>query len=123
MKEQTPVTGMEKMAEDTALGRMPGVDGVQLRRGKWMERNVGVGFLTREGPVVREIVDTATERGSRKQSSSGADPRGISGFMLGNVAEAVVKQSPSTVLVIKPRRQRSRPPLQGQRVPGGRCGH
>ena len=102
VKEQTPVTGMEKMAEDTALGRMPGVDGVQYAEKMAATRNISVEFLTREGPVVREIVHTATERGVETIVIGSSDPRGISGFMLGNVAEAVVKQSPCTVLVIKP---------------------
>jgi nucleotide-binding universal stress UspA family protein len=102
VKEQTPVTGMEKMAEDKALGRVPGVDGIQYARKIAAMRNVSAEFQTREGPVVREIVQTATQTGAEAIVIGSSDPRGISGFMLGNVAEAVVKQSPCTVLVIKP---------------------
>jgi nucleotide-binding universal stress UspA family protein len=102
VKEQSPVTGMEKMAEDSALGRMPGVDGMQYARKIAALRNVSAEFQTRTGPVVREIIQTATQAGAETIVIGSSDPRGISGFMLGNVAEAVVKQSPCTVLVIKP---------------------
>lgn len=102
VKEQTPVTGMEKLAGDSALGRVPGVDGIEYARKMAATRNVSAEFLIREGPVVREIIQAATRSEAEAIVMGSSDPRGISGFMLGNVAESVVKQSPCTVLVIKP---------------------
>jgi nucleotide-binding universal stress UspA family protein len=102
VNEQTPVTGMEKMAGDSALGRVPNVDGIQYASKIAAMKNVRAEFITREGPVVAEIIHTAVKQGAQAIVLGNSDPRGISGFMLGNVAESVVKHSPCTVLVIKP---------------------
>lgn len=100
--EQGPVTGIEKMAEDKALLRMPGVDGVDYARQTAASSRVDAEFITREGPVVKEIIDTATARDVRMIVVGTSEPRGIDGFMLGNVAEALVRQAPCSVLVVRP---------------------
>src|SRR5512136_2392419 len=54
--------GMEKIAEDSALMRTAGIDGVAYAQD--MARKGGVPFevVLREGAVVGEIVRTATEK-------------------------------------------------------------
>jgi nucleotide-binding universal stress UspA family protein len=102
VKEQTPITSMEKMAGDSALARVPGVDGLDYARKMAGMRNVSAEYITKDGPVVGEIIHMATKVGAETIVIGSSDPRGISGFLLGNVAESVVKLSPCTVLVIKP---------------------
>lgn len=102
VKEQTPITRMEKLAEDAALGRLADVDGIEYARKAAARLNVSAEFLTREGPVVGQILQTASEKGADIIVIGSSDPRGISGFILGNVADTVVRQATCSVMVIKP---------------------
>jgi nucleotide-binding universal stress UspA family protein len=100
--EQGPVTGIEKMAGDKALLRIPGVDGVDYARQMAAGSKVDTKFITREGAVVREIIDTAVGQNARMIIVGTSEPRGFDGFMFGNVAEALVRQAPCSVLVVRP---------------------
>ncbi|WP_048198591.1 universal stress protein [Methanocella arvoryzae] len=102
VREQGPVTGIEKMAENSALRRKPEVDGMEFARRLAGSQSVAAEFLTRDGPVVGEIIRTAADIKADMIIMGASDPRGISGLLLGNVAEAVVKQAHCSVVVIKP---------------------
>ncbi len=100
--EPVPMTGIEKMSEDTVLQRSLGVDGVEYALKMAARAKVAAESIHKEGPVTGEIVYTASKIGAEMIVMGASDPKGIPGLLLGNIAEEVVKRAACTVLVIRP---------------------
>lgn len=102
VREQSPVMPIERLAEDAALMRSERIDGANYAA-RLAERNhVSYKVHIRDGPVVGEILKAAEELQVQMIIMGSSNPRGLSGWFLGHVAEAVLKSAPVTVTVVKP---------------------
>lgn len=98
----SPLVGIEKLAEDYAVGRMCKVDGIWFAEQYAGEQKVPLTVIRRDGPVAGVIVGYATEVGAELIIMGSSNLRGIAGFVLGDVCEAVLRLSPCTVWAVKP---------------------
>jgi len=102
VKEATPITPIEKLAEDAALMRTIRVDGMEYAKKIAERAQIPFDLKIRDGSVVGEIIKTAEEFNVDQIVMGSSNPKGLSGFFLGHVAEAVIKAAPFSVTVIKP---------------------
>lgn len=102
VREQGPVMPIERLAEDAALMRSERIDGVNYAARMAEKNRINYKIHVREGPVVGEILKAAEELQVQMIIMGSSNPRGLSGWFLGHVAEAVLKSSPVTVTVVKP---------------------
>jgi nucleotide-binding universal stress UspA family protein/uncharacterized membrane protein (DUF485 family) len=102
VKEPNPVMPLERLAEDTVLMRAERFDGIEYAKRLADQENVAVELQTREGSVAGEIIKTAEELGVDMIVMGSSNPKGLSGFFLGHIADAVIKATPISVMVIKP---------------------
>ncbi len=96
------LVGIEKLAEDYAVGRRCKVDGVWFAEQYAREQKVQVTTIRRSGPVAGIIVDYASEVGADLIVMGSSNLKGVAGFVLGDVSEAVLRLSPCTVWAVKP---------------------
>lgn len=100
--EQRPIIQIEKAAEDQALKRPEGEDGVEYAKELAAEAKVPYKIILREGPVVGEILRVADETGADHIIMGTSSLKGFNRLYLGSVAKSVVNQSPVSVMVVKP---------------------
>lgn len=93
--------GMEKLAEDSALMRTAGIDGVAYARDLATKNGVPFDIIYKEGAVVGEIISVATERGTDIIVMGSATIKGLPGLYLGSVSKGVLKEAPCDVVVVK----------------------
>jgi nucleotide-binding universal stress UspA family protein/uncharacterized membrane protein (DUF485 family) len=98
----SPLIGIEKLAEDYAVGRRCKVDGVWFAEAYAQEQKVPFRTIKREGPVAGIIVEYANEVSAELIVLGSSNLRGVAGFVLGDVSEAVLRLSPCTVWAVKP---------------------
>ena len=93
--------GMEKIAEDSALMRTAGIDGVAYASD--MARKSGISFeaVYKEGAVVGEIVRTAQDADVDIIVMGSSTIKGLPGLYLGSVSRGVIKNAPCDVVVVK----------------------
>lgn len=102
VEEQAPMVNIERIAESSALMRPEVHDGVRYAEELAAMEKVPTKAVTKEGPVVGEIIRTAEEEGSELIVLGTSSLRGLNRLYLGSVAKAVVSQAPTSVVVIKP---------------------
>ena len=102
VKESSPITPIERLAEDTILMRTTRVDGVEYAKRLAEKEGVSYDLQIREGPVAAKIINAAEELNVDLIVMGSSNPKGLSGFFLGHVADAVIKSTPISVTVIKP---------------------
>jgi nucleotide-binding universal stress UspA family protein/uncharacterized membrane protein (DUF485 family) len=102
VEEQAPMMGIERMAESPALMRPEDQNGIRYAEELAAMAKVPTKVITKEGPVVGEIIRTAEEEGSELIVLGTSSLRGLNRLYLGSVAKAVVSQAPTSVVVIKP---------------------
>jgi nucleotide-binding universal stress UspA family protein/uncharacterized membrane protein (DUF485 family) len=102
VEEQAPMVNIERIAESSALMRPEIQDGIHYAEELAAMEKVPTKVVLKEGPVVGEIIRTAEEEGSELIVLGTSSLRGLNRLYLGSVAKAVVSQSPTSVVVIKP---------------------
>jgi nucleotide-binding universal stress UspA family protein/uncharacterized membrane protein (DUF485 family) len=93
--------GMEKIAEDSALMRTAGIDGVAYAQDLAKKGNIPFEVVYREGAVVGEIVRAATEGQVDIIVMGSSTIKGLPGLYLGSVSRGVIKEAPCDVVVVK----------------------
>lgn len=101
----SPLVGVEKLAEDYAVGRTCKVDGVWFAENYADEQDVQITVIRRDGPIAGVIVGYASEVGADLIAMGSSNLHGVAGFMLGDVSEAVLRLSGCTVWAVKPTRE------------------
>jgi nucleotide-binding universal stress UspA family protein/uncharacterized membrane protein (DUF485 family) len=101
----SPLVGVEKLAEDYAVGRTCKVDGVWFAENYTDEQDVQMTVIRRDGPIAGVIVGYASEVGADLIAMGSSNLHGVAGFMLGDVSEAVLRLSGCTVWAVKPTRE------------------
>lgn len=99
--ESVAAAGMEKIAEDSALMRTAGIDGVAYAKDLAAKANVLTEVVYREGAVVGEIIKAATEFKADIIVMGSSTIKGIPGLYLGSVSRGVIKEAPCDVVVVK----------------------
>lgn len=99
--ESVAAAGMEKIAEDSALMRTAGIDGVAYAKDLAAKANVLTEVIYREGAVVGEIIKAATEFKADIIVMGSSTIKGIPGLYLGSVSRGVIKEAPCDVVVVK----------------------
>ncbi len=92
---------MEKIAEDSALMRTAGIDGVAYAQDMARKNNIPFEVVKKEGAVVGEIIKTATETESDIIVMGSSTIKGLPGLYLGSVSRGVIKEAPCDVVVVK----------------------
>ncbi len=95
------MSGMEKIAEDSALMRTAGIDGVAYAKDLATKNGVSMEILYKEGAVVGEIIKTATEKDVDIIVMGSSTIKGLPGLYLGSVSRGVIKEAPCDVVVVK----------------------
>lgn len=93
--------GMEKIAEDSALMRTAGIDGVAYAQDLAKKKGIPFEIIYKEGAVVGEIVRTATETGADIIVMGSSTIKGLPGLYLGSVSKGVMKEAPCDIVVVK----------------------
>ncbi len=99
--EQVIGAGMERIAEDSALMRTAGIDGIAYAKEMLSKNGVPFEVVLREGAVVGEIVRTATEQEVDIIVMGSSTIKGLPGLYLGSVSRGVIKEAPCDVVVVK----------------------
>ncbi len=99
--EQVIGAGMERIAEDSALMRTAGIDGVAYAKEMMSKNNVPFEVVLREGAVVGEIIRAATETQADIIVMGSSTIKGLPGLYLGSVSRGVIKEAPCDVVVVK----------------------
>jgi len=99
--ESVQGAGMEKIAEDSALMRTAGIDGVAYAKDLAVKNNIPVDVMIKEGAVVGEIIKAATEIKADLIVMGSSTIKGIPGLYLGSVSRGVIKEAPCDVIVVK----------------------
>ncbi|HXZ24185.1 MAG TPA: universal stress protein [Methanomassiliicoccales archaeon] len=99
--EQVIGAGMERIAEDSALMRTAGIDGIAYAKEIMSKNNVPFDVVLREGAVVGEIVRTAAESEVDIIVMGSSTIKGLPGLYLGSVSRGVIKEAPCDVVVVK----------------------
>ena len=99
--EQVIGAGMERIAEDSALMRTAGIDGIAYAKEMMSKNNVPFEVVLREGAVVGEIVRTATVIEADIIVMGSSTIKGLPGLYLGSVSRGVIKEAPCDVVVVK----------------------
>lgn len=93
--------GMEKIAEDSALMRTAGIDGVAYAQDLAKKNAINFEIVYKEGAVVGEIARTASEKGADIIVMGSSTIKGLPGLYLGSVSRGVIKEAPCDVVVVK----------------------
>ena len=93
--------GMEKIAEDSALMKAAGIDGVAYAKDLAKKENIPYEVVCKEGAVVGEIIRTATEAKADIIVMGSSTIKGLPGLYLGSVSRGVIKEAPCDVVVVK----------------------
>gem|GEM_PF-775648 len=93
--------GMEKIAEDSALMRTAGIDGVAYAKDLASKSKIPFEVVYKEGAVVGEIVKAATEFKADIIIMGSSTIKGLPGLYLGSVSRGVIKEAPCDVVVVK----------------------
>ena len=88
--ESVQGAGMEKIAEDSALMRTAGIDGVAYAKDLAVKNNIPVDVMIKEGAVVGEIIKAATEIKADLIVMGSSTIKGIPGLYLGSVSRGVI---------------------------------
>jgi nucleotide-binding universal stress UspA family protein/uncharacterized membrane protein (DUF485 family) len=99
--EQIVAAGIEKIAEDSALMRTAGIDGVAYAKDLAAKSNIPTEVVYKEGAVVGEIVRAATEFKADIIVMGSSTIKGLPGLYLGSVSRGVIKEAPCDVVVVK----------------------
>lgn len=101
----SPLIGVEKLAEDYAVGRRCKVDGVWFAENYGAEQDISLSIVRKDGPIAGAIVEYAIEVDADLIVMGSSNLRGVAGFVLGDVSEAVLRLSPCSVWAVKPTRE------------------
>lgn len=101
VSEQVTVAGMDRIAEESALMRTAGIDGVAYARDMASKAGIPMETVRREGAVVGEIVRTAAEKNVDIIVMGSSTIKGLPGLYLGSVSRGVIKDAPCDVVVVK----------------------
>lgn len=101
----SPLVGVEKIAENYAVGRTCKVDGVWFAENYAAEQGIPLIVMRRDGPIAGTIVEYAVQYQAELIVMGSSNLRGVAGFVLGDVSEAVIRLSECTVWAVKPTRQ------------------
>ena len=93
--------GMEKIAEDSALMRTAGIDGVAYAKDLASKHNIPTEIVYKEGAVGGEIIRTAAEKEADLIVMGSSIIKGLPGLYLGSVSRGVVKEAPCDVVLVK----------------------
>lgn len=93
--------GMEKIAEDSALMRTAGIDGVAYAQDLAKKNAINFEVIYKAGAVVGEIVRTAMEKEVDIIVMGSSTIKGLPGLYLGSVSRGVIKEAPCDVVVVK----------------------
>lgn len=99
--ESVEGAGMEKIAEDSALMRTAGIDGVAYAKDLASKSNIPAEVMIKEGAVVGEIVKAATTTKADIIVMGSSTIKGLPGLYLGSVSRGVIKEAPCDVVVVK----------------------
>jgi nucleotide-binding universal stress UspA family protein len=99
--ESVQGAGMEKIAEDSALMRTAGIDGVAYAKDLAAKNSIPTDVLIREGAVVGEIVKVANEVAADLIVMGSSTIKGLPGLYLGSVSRGVIKNAPCDIIVVK----------------------
>lgn len=102
VNEQHPVVPLEKLSMDLILMRSSQVDGIEYAKKIAGQERIPAEFIEREGSVAGEIIKLADEVGADLIVMGSSRPRGFNKFILGSVAEAVLRGTRVSTLIIKP---------------------
>lgn len=100
--DQSPRVGVEKMAENYAVGRTCKVDGVWFAEKYAADKGIQLTKVIREGPVAGAIVSYAASQNADLIVLGSSGLKGFAGFVLGDVSEAVLRMSHCSVWAVKP---------------------
>ena len=101
VNERVLATGMERIAEDSALMRTAGIDGVAYAKEMAAKNNIPFETMVREGAVVGEIVKAASDTKADIIVMGSSTIKGLPGLYLGSVSRGVIKEAPCDVVVVK----------------------
>jgi nucleotide-binding universal stress UspA family protein/uncharacterized membrane protein (DUF485 family) len=99
--ETVETAGMEKIAEDSALMRTAGIDGVAYAKDLATKSNIPTEVVYKEGAVVGEISRAASEFKADIIVMGSSTIKGLPGLYLGSVSRGVIKEAPCDVVVVK----------------------
>jgi len=99
--ESVQGAGMEKIAEDSALMRTAGIDGVAYAKDLALKNSIAFDVLIKEGAVVGEIIKVANEVAADLIVMGSSTIKGLPGLYLGSVSRGVMKNAPCDVIVVK----------------------
>jgi nucleotide-binding universal stress UspA family protein len=99
--ESVQGAGMEKIAEDSALMRTAGIDGVAYAKDLAEKNSIPFDVLIKEGAVVGEIIKVANEVAADLIVMGSSTIKGLPGLYLGSVSRGVMKNAPCDVIVVK----------------------
>jgi len=99
--ENVEPAGMEKIAEDSALMRTAGIDGVAYAKDLATKSNLTTEVIYRQGAVVGEIVKAASEFKADIIVMGSSTIKGLPGLYLGSVSRGLIKEAPCDVVVVK----------------------
>jgi nucleotide-binding universal stress UspA family protein len=99
--ESVQGAGMEKIAEDSALMRTAGIDGVAYAKDLATKENIPFEVLIKEGAVVGEIIKVANAIAADLIVMGSSTIKGLPGLYLGSVSRGVIKDAPCDVIVVK----------------------
>lgn len=118
--EQSASMGGEIEAENAALKRCPGIDGVIFARELAKKRGVTAIEVEREGAVTGEILREAVAKEVGVIVMGSSKPKGLSGLYLGDVAATVNKGAKCLVITVNPTPEEGRAALAMARIMASR---
>jgi nucleotide-binding universal stress UspA family protein/uncharacterized membrane protein (DUF485 family) len=110
--EQGAMMGGEITAENAALKRCPGIDGVLFARELAKKSGVQTLEVEREGAVTGEILKAADSFQVGIIVMGSSKPKGLSGLYLGDVAASVNKGAKCVVITVNPTSEEGRLALE-----------
>lgn len=99
--ESVQGAGMEKIAEDSALMRTAGIDGVAYAKDLATKDSIPFEVMIKEGAVVGEIIKVANAIAADLIVMGSSTIKGLPGLYLGSVSRGVIKDAPCDVIVVK----------------------
>jgi nucleotide-binding universal stress UspA family protein/uncharacterized membrane protein (DUF485 family) len=118
--EQGAQMGGEIQAENAALKRCPGIDGVVFARELAKKNGVTAIEMEREGAVTGEILRVAAEKEVGVIVMGSSKPKGLSGLYLGDVAATVNKGAKCLVITVNPTPEEGRTALAMAKIMASR---
>jgi nucleotide-binding universal stress UspA family protein/uncharacterized membrane protein (DUF485 family) len=118
--EQSAMMGGEIQAENAALKRCPGIDGVLFARELAKKHGVPTLEVEREGAVTGEILKAADQYEVGVIVMGSSKPKGLSGLYLGDVAASVNKGAKCLVITVNPTLEEARFAMEMAKVMAAR---